>query len=416
MDAPMTTTDGPTANHPAAGQPAQPPAVFPATEEPAWAVRPGDRPRTGGAGGVPGGVRQIALLDPPLDHLGAGGSRRRTAADPVRVVEQESPPAVGKGNRATIPVNGVNPRNSETSQTVSMFPTPSNAKTGASTTIESPAIDILAAAARPDTDPCDVACDAMPAHLVGDLTPPEDAWLLAHTDICSYCRNVLHRYERVDEMLDRLQRYLDPLPAPPPFRPPVSARTDHPRRLAHGADASAAHRRASYGTLESPVGPLRVAVSDAGVCEIGFAENETEAEFRYRLEERGFAPEPCLEWDLGPAGVARVTRQLEEYFTGRRDRFDLPLDFAGVSPFTRSVLNATTAVPFGHLATYRDIAQQIGAPRATRAVGNALGRNPIPVIVPCHRIVRSDATLGGYTGGLGIKKRLLAIEGVAPLR
>jgi methylated-DNA-[protein]-cysteine S-methyltransferase len=251
----------------------------------------------------------------------------------------------------------------------------------------------------------------MPAHIVGDLTPPEDAWLLAHTGDCNYCRNVLYRYERVDEMLDRLQHHLDPLPAPPPFRPPAVPRTARPRGV-----ATVVQRYASYGTIESPIGPLRVAVSDAGVCEIGFAVNESEDEFRTRLEERGFRPKACLESDLGPEGVARVTRQLEEYFGGKRDRFDLPLDFSGVSPFTKSVLTATAAVPFGHLATYRDIATKIGAPGATRAVGNALGRNPIPVIVPCHRIVRSDHTLGGYTGGPGIKERLLDIEGVAPLQ
>jgi methylated-DNA-[protein]-cysteine S-methyltransferase len=272
---------------------------------------------------------------------------------------------------------------------------------------------ILAAASNPIVDPCDLAVDAMPAHLVGDLTPPEDDWLLAHTTECNYCRNVLDRYHRVDDMLDRLQTYLEPHSVPPPFRPPDPIRTAERGRVA-APGRPVAPRRAAYGTLESPVGLLRVAVSDAGVCEIGFANNENEAEFRARLAGRGFAPEPCLECALGPEAVARVTRQLDEYFGGRRDRFDLPLDFAGVSPFTRSVLTATTAVPFGHLATYRDIAARIGAPSATRAVGNALGRNPIPVIVPCHRIVRSDATLGGYTGGLGIKQRLLAIEGIAP--
>jgi O-6-methylguanine DNA methyltransferase len=83
-----------------------------------------------------------------------------------------------------------------------------------------------------------------------------------------------------------------------------------------------------------------------------------------------------------------------------------------MAPFQRAVLEATTTVPFGHVDTYAGIARKIGKPGATRAVGNALGRNPIPVIVPCHRVIRSDATIGGYTGGLGIKHRLLAIEGV----
>jgi O-6-methylguanine DNA methyltransferase len=151
-----------------------------------------------------------------------------------------------------------------------------------------------------------------------------------------------------------------------------------------------------------------VAVTDEGVCEIGFGVYETQDEYRRRLEARGFAPVADAD------AVAPLAAQLEEYFLGRRRRFDLPLDFTGVTPFTRSVLEATAAVPFGHLSTYRQIADRIGRPRATRAVGNALGRNPIPVVVPCHRVVRSDATLGGYTGGLGIKQHLLSLEGVVP--
>jgi methylated-DNA-[protein]-cysteine S-methyltransferase len=81
-------------------------------------------------------------------------------------------------------------------------------------------------------------------------------------------------------------------------------------------------------------------------------------------------------------------------------------------PFQRAVLEATASVPFGHVDTYAGIARRIGKPKATRAVGNALGRNPIPVIVPCHRVIRSDASLGGYTGGLNIKEHLLSLEGV----
>ena len=149
----------------------------------------------------------------------------------------------------------------------------------------------------------------------------------------------------------------------------------------------------STRTIDSPVGRLKLTARDGELVGVAFG-----------------AARPAGEPD---AAIEMASRQLEEYFGGRRDEFDVPLDLAGISPFTQSVLAATTAVPFGHLATYRDIAEQIGAPRATRAVGNALGRNPIPVIVPCHRIVRSDATIGGYTGGLGIKKRLLALEGIA---
>ena len=88
--------------------------------------------------------------------------------------------------------------------------------------------------------------------------------------------------------------------------------------------------------------------------------------------------------------LERAASQLTEYFGGQRARFDVPLDWGAMAPFQRAVLEATAAVPFGHLDTYAGIARRIGKPGATRAVGNALGRNPIPVIVPCHRVIRSD--------------------------
>ncbi len=266
---------------------------------------------------------------------------------------------------------------------------------------EPPAVggSLIAAASEPGVDPCDVACEAMPSHLVGDLAPIEADWLLEHTGDCGDCARELDRYQHVGGLLDRLHRDLDVGAVPP--APPL------PRR-----------RRAGYARMESPVGPLFVAASDAGVCEIDFAENETEEAFRRRLSARGFDPRPVpvgangAGCDADCAVVGDATDQLREYFGGRRARFELPLDFTGVTPFTRAVLEATAEVPFGRLDTYREIASRIGKPSATRAVGNALGRNPIPVVVPCHRIVRSDASLGGYTGGLQIKQRLLALEGV----
>ena len=128
--------------------------------------------------------------------------------------------------------------------------------------------------------------------------------------------------------------------------------------------------------------------------------------FHGHLHARGFRP--MQNWQA----VADVAAQLSEYFRGERNRFEVPLDFSGITPFTRAVLDATADVPFGRLSTYRQVAEQIGQPKATRAVGNALGRNPIPIVVPCHRIVRSDSSLGGYTGGIQIKEHLLSLEGV----
>ncbi len=273
-------------------------------------------------------------------------------------------------------------------------------------------VNILTAAAQPGCDPCDICCEAMPAHVIGDLTPPENAWLVSHTATCTGCASVLHRYEKVDAMLDRLQSFLDPASVPPPFHFPKSSTSKISTISSRSrVSARAARRTAHFGMIDSPVGPLRIAVSDVGVAEISYSSHESEDVFRKRVLARGFDLVPA---DASASDIGPVKQQLAEYFGGQRNRFDLPIDFGGISPFARSVLSATLDVSYGDVATYGDIAAKIGNPGASRAVGNALGRNPIPVIVPCHRILPSDHSLGKYTGGIAIKERLLAIEGVRP--
>lgn len=136
-----------------------------------------------------------------------------------------------------------------------------------------------------------------------------------------------------------------------------------------------------------------------------------------------FPDEPfalCQEWirrwepgaqvtDAGP-GLAPVATQLAAYFDRQLQAFDLPLDMRG-TPFQREVWQALTAIPFGATCSYRQIAERIGRPRAVRAVGAANGANPVPVIVPCHRVIGSNGTLTGYAGGLALKQRLLELEG-----
>ena len=164
------------------------------------------------------------------------------------------------------------------------------------------------------------------------------------------------------------------------------------------------------------MGDLILAATAEGLREIDFASSIAETAFATRLREQGAEPVRLERArDADPAVrqiLERTATELREYFGGNRSRFDVPLDWGAMAPFQRAVLEATAAVPFGRVDTYAGIARTIGKPGATRAVGNALGRNPIPVIVPCHRIIRSDATIGGYTGGLGIKQRLLTLEGV----
>lgn len=107
-------------------------------------------------------------------------------------------------------------------------------------------------------------------------------------------------------------------------------------------------------------------------------------------------------------GTAR--KELHAYFAGRLRSFSVPCDLTGLPPFTQAVLSATARIPYGEVRSYRWVAERLGKPKATRAVGNALARNPIPIIIPCHRVIRSDGTLGGYALGMKWKKRLLELE------
>lgn len=161
-----------------------------------------------------------------------------------------------------------------------------------------------------------------------------------------------------------------------------------------------------WRAFESPFGRMRIAASRKGLVELTWRPLDDDA-FVGELEGRfRKAPVVCDCDHLAP-----VEEQLHEYFDARRTRFDLPLDLGGLTEFQRAVLSAASGLGFGEVATYTEIARRIGRPRASRAVGNALGRNPVAIVIPCHRVVRSDGSLGGYTGGLEYKEALLDIEG-----
>jgi methylated-DNA-[protein]-cysteine S-methyltransferase len=125
------------------------------------------------------------------------------------------------------------------------------------------------------------------------------------------------------------------------------------------------------------------------------------------LERRELLPERAV------SKLTREMRELEDYFSGRSKRFRVPIDLRWATPFQKNVLEATAGVRFGEVVSYSDIARRIGNPEARRAVGGALGRNPVAIIIPCHRVVASDGSIGGYTGGLDIKRELMRIEGIS---
>jgi len=163
----------------------------------------------------------------------------------------------------------------------------------------------------------------------------------------------------------------------------------------------------AYGFAESPFGPLLVAMTKRGLVRVAYPDLRTDAVLERLAEE--ISPR-VLE---SPEGTEEVRRELEEYFERKRRTFAVQVDLSRVQGFGRKILQQTARIPFGSVATYRDMASRVGSPGAVRAAGNALGANPVPIVVPCHRVVRTGGGLGGYTGGLERKVALLELEGVS---
>ena len=159
-----------------------------------------------------------------------------------------------------------------------------------------------------------------------------------------------------------------------------------------------------FDVVESPIGPLLVAATDLGLARIFF-----DAEPELHLERLATAYGPRV-LRSAPA-VATAHRQLDEYFAGDRSAFALDVDLRGAAPFARQVLDELARVPYGHTTTYGTLAAKVGVPRAARAVGTVMNRNPIPIVLPCHRVVGANGSLTGYAGGLDVKERLLRLEG-----
>lgn len=154
-----------------------------------------------------------------------------------------------------------------------------------------------------------------------------------------------------------------------------------------------------YDVFDSPVGELHVAATASGLCRISYRADGWEDALA-----RGFGVRVLR------APLDDVRRELDEYFAGRRHAFDLALDLR-VAPFHESVLRELARVPYGSTETYGVLAAKAGRPGAARAVGTVMNRNPIPIVLPCHRIVGANGSLTGYAGGLDVKRRLLQLEG-----
>jgi len=167
----------------------------------------------------------------------------------------------------------------------------------------------------------------------------------------------------------------------------------------------------SYTSADSPFGTLLLASTRRGLVRLAFPEEDVDSVLD------GLAGRISPRIVETPAPLDPVRRELDEYFSGGRHEFALKLDWALIAGFGRRVLRVTSEIPYGGVLSYGEVAAEAGSPRGSRAAGNALGSNPIPIVIPCHRVLRSGGTLGGYGGGVERKRWLLELEGaVAPER
>jgi methylated-DNA-[protein]-cysteine S-methyltransferase len=198
----------------------------------------------------------------------------------------------------------------------------------------------------------------------------------------------------MNQIEEALRRDAAGLPTQPP--------ADLQERLAERA-AREGLLDVAYAELDSPVGPLAVASTPRGLVRLTYMPAEAMAEeLAVKLSPRVIR---------SPAKLDEVRRELDQYFEGKRTEFELPVDWSLSRGFSRRVLQRTAAIDYGSVGTYAQVAKEAGSPRAVRAAGNALGANPVAIVVPCHRILRTSGRLGGYGGGAERKEYLLRLEG-----
>ncbi len=181
---------------------------------------------------------------------------------------------------------------------------------------------------------------------------------------------------------------------------------DAPLPELEAAAAAAGLLDVAYATFDSPVGPLLLAVTPRGLVRLAYLDGDLDAvleDLARRVSPRLLAAERMLD---------EPRRELDQYFRGARREFELPVDWQLTHGFARRVLQATARIPYGSVSSYKGVATEAGSPHAFRAAGNALGTNPLPIVVPCHRVLHAGGGLGGYTGGLPRKRLLLTVEGV----
>ena len=245
------------------------------------------------------------------------------------------------------------------------------------------------------------SCRAIEPDLVatatGDALPGAEARVEQHVATCRSCRHEMDRYRSIDRIVGDMRR-----------APVLGDRADVVRGDLEYRLAELRRKAVSCRTWQSPLGPMLIAKSEQGVVLVEYLDSERGVAASRALRRAGVEILP------DETETEAFYQQILEYLAGERTRLAWPLDFrlAG-SDFQREVLQATAALPYGGVTSYARLAREIGRPTATRAVAQALRRNPLPIVVPCHRVVGGTGALVGYAGDkLGLKERLLSLEGV----
>jgi methylated-DNA-[protein]-cysteine S-methyltransferase len=165
-------------------------------------------------------------------------------------------------------------------------------------------------------------------------------------------------------------------------------------------------------TIDTPLGRVVIDATARGLSRVVLPGEKSDHASRGETR----PPGSCPAFASAEAHLVRAEREIREYLAGRRRAFTVPVDLSGLPPFHEKVLRALCRVPYGRTVTYGQLAARVARPRAARAVGQVMARNPVPLVVPCHRVVATGGGLGGFGGGLDLKRRLLAIEGAAIVR
>lgn len=243
---------------------------------------------------------------------------------------------------------------------------------------------------------CTEIADDLLAAAIGEATPDAAQRVERHVAECGSCHRELQGYRVIDEAVDGLRG-----------TPVSDEQAAHARGRLDARLADLRRRFLAYRIFPSPLGHLLIARSETGISLVEYLE-------RGSLSASRLSREAGVEIAEGGEDLERAYRELLQYLQGQRRGLDWPVDLRlARSPFQRQVLEATAKIPYGAVLSYAGVAQRVGKASATRAVAQALRWNPVPIIVPCHRVIGTSGALTGYAGNkVGLKQRLLAVEGV----